>query len=49
MRLQHTALVKQLGDKLYVQTIKTDFGIDKEAFDRAIRLYISENNRNSKH
>jgi tetraacyldisaccharide 4'-kinase len=49
MRLQHTALVKQLGNKLYVQTIKTDFGIDKEAFDRAIRLYISENNRNSKH
>ena len=49
MRLQHTALVKQLGNKLYVQTIKTDFGIDTEAFDRAIRLYISENNRNSKH
>ena len=46
MRLQQTPLVKQLGDKLYVQSIQTDFGIDKEAFDRAILLYISENIRN---
>lgn len=46
MRLQQTPLVKQLGDKLYIQSIQTDFGIDKEAFDRAILLYISENIRN---
>jgi hypothetical protein len=25
--------------------IETNFGIDKEAFDRQIRLYVSENNR----
>ena len=46
MRLQQTPLVKQLGDKLYIQSIQTDFGTDKEAFDRAILLYISENIRN---
>ena len=45
MRLQHTSLVRELADKLYVQTIETDFGSDKEAFDRAVMLYVSENNR----
>ena len=49
MRLLQTPLVEQLGGKLYVQTIQTDFGIDKEAFDRAILLYVSENNRNTKY
>ena len=49
MRLQQTSLVEQLGTKLYIQSIQTDFGIDKEAFDRAILLYISENNRNVQH
>ena len=49
MRLQQTSLVEQLGTKLYIQSIQTDFGIDKEAFDRAILLYNSENNRNVQH
>lgn len=45
MRLQQTSLVQQLADKLYIQTIQTEFGADKEAFDRAVILYVSENNR----
>jgi tetraacyldisaccharide 4'-kinase len=45
MRLQQTALVEELGEKLLVQSIQTDFGLDKETFDRAILLYVSENNR----
>lgn len=45
MRLQQTPLIQQLGKKLFIQHIQTDFGMDKEAFDRAILLYVSENNR----
>jgi tetraacyldisaccharide 4'-kinase len=45
MRLQQTPLVEALGDKLLVQSIQTEFGADKENFDRTILLYVSENNR----
>lgn len=45
MRLQQTSLVEELGEKLLVQSIQTDFGLNKETFDRAILLYVSENNR----
>jgi tetraacyldisaccharide 4'-kinase len=45
MRLLQTPLVEQLGDKLHVIRIQTNLGIDKEAFDRQILLYVSENNR----
>jgi hypothetical protein len=45
MRLLQTPLVEQLGDKLHVISIQTNLGIDKEAFDRQILLYVSENNR----
>jgi hypothetical protein len=45
MRLLQTPLVEQLGNKLQVLAIQTDLGIDKEAFDRQILLYVSENNR----
>ena len=48
MRLRQTSLVEQLDSKLYIQSIQTDFGIDKEVFDRAILLYVSENNRNTR-
>lgn len=47
MRMQQTPLVEALGDKLHVLPIQTDLGIDKEAFDRQILLYVSENNRKS--
>jgi tetraacyldisaccharide 4'-kinase len=45
MRMQQTSLVQQLGEKLIVVPIKTDFGEDKETFDRAVMLYVAENNR----
>ena len=45
MRQQQTPLVEALGDKLLVQSIQTEFGADKENFDRTILLYVSENNR----
>lgn len=45
MRMQQTPLIEALGDKLYVLPIQTTLGIDKEAFDRQILLYVSENNR----
>jgi tetraacyldisaccharide 4'-kinase len=45
MRLLQTPIVEQLGDKLVIQGIQTDLGADKEAFDRAILLYVRENNR----
>ena len=45
MRMMQTPLIEALADKLHVIPIQTDFGIDKQAFDRQIRLYISENNR----
>lgn len=48
MRLQQTPLFEQLESKLYIQTIQTDFGIDKENFDRQVLLYVSENNRTKK-
>lgn len=48
MRMQQTPLVQQLGDKLVVVPIKTDLGEDKEAFDRAVMLYVAENNRQKK-
>ena len=43
--MQQTPLIEALGDKLYVLPIQTTLGIDKEAFDRQILLYVSENNR----
>ena len=45
MRMQQTPIVDALGEKLHVLPIQTDLGIDKEAFDRQILLYVSENNR----
>lgn len=45
MRMQHTKLMEILADKLYVMPIKTNLGIDKSAFDRAVLLYVSENTR----
>ena len=48
MRMLHTSLVEALGDKLLVQPIQTDLGMDKEAFDRQVLLYVSENNRKNK-
>lgn len=45
MRMQHTTLIEDLGEKLYVLPIKTNLGIDKEVFDRAVLLYVSENTR----
>lgn len=45
MRFQHTSLLKHLGTKIFVQSIKTNLGIDKEAFDRALLHYVKENNR----
>lgn len=47
MRMQQTSLIEQLGNKLFVQSIQVDLGADKEAFDRAFMLYVSENNRNT--
>ena len=49
MRMQQTPLVEALGDKLRVLTIQTNLGVDKEGFDRAVLLYVRENNRNNKH
>ena len=49
MRLMQTPLVEQLGDKLCVLSIQTDLGIDQEAFNRAVLLYVSENNRTTLH
>ena len=43
--LQHPELLEVLADKLHVLPIQTDFGVDKDAFDRQILLYVSENNR----
>ena len=43
--LQHPDLLEVLADKLHVLPIQTDFGVDKDAFDRQILLYVSENNR----
>lgn len=45
MRMQQTPLLEALAEKLYVMPIQTDFGMDKEAFDRQILLYVGENNR----
>lgn len=45
MRMQQTPLVELLGDKLRVASIQTDLGIDQEAFNRQVLLYVSENNR----
>jgi tetraacyldisaccharide 4'-kinase len=45
MRMMQTPLVEQLGEKLIVLPIQTDFGIDKDAFERAVLLYVAENNR----
>lgn len=45
MRMQHTPLIEALGEKLHVLPIQTDLGIDKNAFDRQILLYVSESNR----
>lgn len=48
MRLLQTPIVEQLGDKLQVMTIQTEFGVDEDAFIRAVLLYVSENNRKQK-
>lgn len=48
MRMLHTSLIEALGDKLRVLPIQTDFGMDKQAFDRQVLLYVSENNRKTK-
>ena len=48
MRMKSTDLVEALSDKLQVLPIRTNLGIDKEAFDRQIMLYVSENNRTVK-
>ena len=48
MRMQGTYLMEALSDKLQVLSIRTNLGIDKEAFDRQIMLYVSENNRTVK-
>ena len=45
MRMQQTELIEQLGDKLKGIGMQTDLGTDQEAFNRAILLYVSENNR----
>lgn len=45
MRMLQTPLVEALGDKLHVLPIQTDLGIDQEAFNRQVLLYVSENNR----
>ena len=45
MRMQQTPLLEALGKKLHVLPIQTDLGIDQEAFDRQILLYVSESNR----
>ena len=45
MRMQQTPLIEALGRKLHVLPIQTDLGIDQEAFDRQILLYVSESNR----
>lgn len=45
MRMQLTELIEQLGEKLKVIGMQTDLGTDQEAFNRAILLYVSENNR----
>jgi tetraacyldisaccharide 4'-kinase len=45
MRMKQTILVDELGDKLVVLRMQTDLGEDKELFDRAIMLYVAENNR----
>ena len=45
MRMQQTPLMEALGDKLHVLPIQTDMGMDQEAFNRQILLYVSENNR----
>ena len=45
MRMLHTPLIEALGKKLHVLPIQTDLGIDQEAFDRQILLYVSESNR----
>ena len=46
--LQHPALLEILLQKLRVLPIQTDFGIDKDTFDRQILLYVSENNRKNR-
>ncbi len=45
MRMQQTPLLEALGKKLHVLPIQTDLGIDQDAFDRQILLYVSESNR----
>lgn len=45
MRMLHTPLIEALDKKLHVLPIQTDLGIDQEAFDRQILLYVSESNR----
>lgn len=45
MRMLQTSLVERLGEKLKVVAIETSLGVDEEAFNRAVLLYVSENNR----
>ena len=46
--LQYPDLLEVLLQKLRVLPIQTDLGIDKDAFDHQILLYVSENNRNNR-
>ena len=46
--LQHPDLLEALSQKLRVLPIQTDLGIDKDAFDHQILLYVSENNRKNR-
>ena len=42
MRLKQTSVVETLGDKLIVQYMQTDLGIDQTVFNRAVLLYVDE-------
>ena len=48
MRMQQTPLIEALAGKLHVLPIQTDLGNSQAAFDRQVRLYVSENNRKKK-
>lgn len=48
MRMQQTPLIEALAGKLHVLPIQTDLGHSQAAFDRQVRLYVSENNRKKK-
>lgn len=47
VRLLQTSLPEQMGDKLYTLRMQADLGKDKEAFDREILMYVTENCRST--